>query len=77
MPLMKIRGTNTATVVSEELSMGVITSPVPTTQARRSEYPRSRYCEMFSVTMMQLSIIMPRARISPEREMMFRDMPNR
>ena len=36
-PLMKISGTNTAMVVSDELSIGVITSDVPATQARFSE----------------------------------------
>ena len=73
MPLMKISGKNTATVVSIELSMGVITSVVPAAQARFSEYPFSRYCEMFSVTMIELSIIIPTARINPESEMTFSD----
>ena len=36
-PLMNINGTNTAMVVSDELSIGVITSVVPAAQARRSE----------------------------------------
>ena len=34
---MNISGTNTAMVVSDELSIGVITSLVPVTQARRNE----------------------------------------
>jgi hypothetical protein len=74
---MKINGTNTAIVVNEELSIGVITSLVPAIHARLSEYPRSRYCEIFSVTIMELSIIIPNARISPERDMIFRDILNR
>lgn len=49
MPLIKIKGTNTAMVVSDELSIGVIISVVPAAQERFSEYPRSRYCEIFSV----------------------------
>ena len=48
-PLIKISGAKTAIVVREELSMGVTTSLVPVTQARRKEYPRSRYCDIFSV----------------------------
>ena len=72
-PLMNINGTNTAMVVSDELSMGVIISVVPEAQARSNEYPRSRYCEMFSVTMMELSIIIPTANINPESEMTFSD----
>ena len=72
-PLMNINGTNTAMVVSDELSIGVMTSVVPAAQARFSEYPLSRYCEMFSVTMMELSIIIPTARIKPEREMTLND----
>ena len=67
-PLMNTSGTNTAMVVSDELSIGVIISEVPATAARFSEYPFSRYCDTFSVTMMALSIIMPTARISPESE---------
>lgn len=61
-------------VVSEELSMGVTTSLVPVIQARRREYPRSRYCEIFSVTIIELSIIIPKARINPAREMIFSDI---
>ena len=72
-PLIKMSGTNTAMVVNDELSMGVITSVVPATQARFNEYPFSRYCEMFSVTMMELSIIIPTARIKPESEMTLSD----
>ena len=73
MPLMKISGTNTAMVVSDELSMGVIISVVPAAQARFKDQPRSLYCDMFSVTMMELSIIIPTARISPESEMTLSD----
>ena len=72
-PLKKTNGTNTAMVVSDELSMGVIISVVPVAQARFSEYHFSRYCEMFSVTMMELSIIIPTARIKPDKEMTFSD----
>ena len=36
-PLMNTSGTNTAMVVSDELSMGVIISEVPATAARFSE----------------------------------------
>ena len=42
-PLIKTKGTKTAIVVSEELSIGVIISEVPATAARRNEYPFSRY----------------------------------
>ena len=55
MPLMNTNGTNTAMVVSDELSMGVIISVVPAAAARFSEYPRSRYCDTFSVTMMAVT----------------------
>jgi len=72
-PLIKINGTNTAMVVSDELSIGVITSVVPAAQARFREYPFSLYCEMFSVTIMELSIIIPTARINPDNEMMLND----
>ena len=77
MPLMNISGTNTATVVSDELSMGVMTSLAPAMQARCRVSPRSRYCEMFSVTMILLSTIIPCASISPDSEMMLSDMLNR
>ena len=73
-PLMNTKGTNTATVVSDELSIGVIISDVPATAARFSEYPFSRYCDIFSVTMIALSIIMPTARIKPDREMTLSEM---
>ncbi len=73
MPLMNTRGTNTATVVNEELSIGVIISDVPLSQARMSVSPFCRYWVMFSVTITELSIIMPTARISPESEMMLSD----
>ena len=73
MPLMKINGTNTAMVVNDELSIGVIISVVPAAHARFKEYPLSRYCEMFSVTMMELSIIIPTAKINPDSEMTFND----
>ena len=76
-PLMNIKGTNTAIVVSEELSIGVITSVVPATQARLKAYPFSRYCAMFSVTMMELSIIIPTAMIKPESEMTLSDTSKR
>ena len=33
-------------VVKEELNMGVTTSLVPVIQARRNEYPRSRYAQI-------------------------------
>ena len=46
-------------------------------QARFSEYPLSRYWEIFSVTMMELSIIIPSARINPDRDMMFSDILNK
>ena len=48
MPLINTSGTNTATVVSDELSIGVIISVVPATAARFRESPRSRYCVTFS-----------------------------
>ena len=73
MPLMNISGTNTATVVSMELSIGVITSVVPAAHALRKEYPCSRYCDIFSVTIMELSIIIPTASIKPDSEMIFND----
>ena len=47
MPLINIKGTNTAMVVRDELSIGVIISVVPTAHERFREYPRSRYCEIF------------------------------
>jgi len=64
-------------VVKEELNMGVTTSLVPVIQARRNEYPRSRYCDIFSVTIIELSIIIPNARINPASEMIFRDILHR
>ena len=45
MPLINIKGTNTAMVVRDELSIGVIISVVPTAHERFREYPRSRYCD--------------------------------
>lgn len=77
MPLMNTSGTNTAIVVSVELSIGVITSVVPLSQACSRVKPRALYCVMFSVTMIELSIIMPRARIIPDSEMMFSDILKR
>ena len=65
-----------ATVVSIELNMGVIISVAPATQARRNVYPRSRYCEIFSVTIMELSIIIPTARIIPESDMTLSEILN-
>ena len=72
-PLRNISGIKTEIVVSEELSIGVITSFVPAMQALCKEYPRSLYWDMFSVTIMELSIIIPKARINPDMEMIFRD----
>ena len=63
-------------VVKVELSIGVITSEVPLEQASSSVYPFDLYCIIFSVTMIELSIIIPNARINPEREMMFSDILN-
>ena len=71
---MNTSGKNTAIVVRVELSIGVMTSDVPLMQASSSESPRPRYWAMFSVTMMELSIIIPNARIRPEREMMLSNM---
>lgn len=39
MPLINIKGTNTAMVVRDELSIGVIISVVPTAHERFREYP--------------------------------------
>ena len=75
-PLINTRGTNTAMVVRDELSIGVIISEVPVTTARFSEYPFSRYCDTFSVTIMELSIIIPTARISPESEITLSEIPH-
>lgn len=60
-----------------ELSIGVITSVVPLLQASSSESPRVLYWVMFSVTMIELSIIIPKARINPEMEMIFSDILQR
>src|SRR5574344_734404 len=73
-PLINISGTNTAIVVSEELSIGVIISVVPMAQGRFSEYPFSRDCDMISVTIMALAIIIPTASISPDNDMTFSDI---
>ena len=77
MPLMKTSGTKTATVVSDDESIGVIISTVPFTQLSISGSPRWRYCCMFSVTITELSIIMPTANIMPDIEMMLIETPNR
>ena len=69
--------TEGVTPAGQKLSMGVISAVVPSAQALRSKRPRSRYCEMFSVTMMELSIIIPKAKMRPDIEMMLSDMPNR
>ena len=76
-PLMNTSGTKTAIVVKVELSIGVITSVVPLLQASSSESPRVLYWVMFSVTMIELSIIIPKARINPEMEMIFSDILQR
>ena len=39
--------------------------------------PFSLYCDIFSVTIIELSIIIPSARISPDREMILRDILHR
>ena len=64
-------------VVNVELSIGVITSVVPLAQASSRPCPFARYCAMFSVTIIELSIIIPNARIRPESEMIFSDILNR
>ena len=60
-------------VVSEELSIGVIISVVPSSPARINERPFSRYWDMFSVTIIELSIIIPTASINPDSEITFSD----
>ena len=77
MPLTKTKGTNTAMVVRIEDKSGVMISLVPRMQAWSSSPSFSRYWEMLSVTMIELSIIIPKARMSPEREMMLSESPHR
>ena len=76
-PLMNTKGTKTAMVVKVELSIGVITSVVPRSHASSNVHPLARCWAMFSVTMMELSIIIPKAKMRPDIEMMLSDMPNR
>ena len=77
MPLRKINGTNTEQVVNTELNIGVNTSFVPFTRASASGIPCRHRCITLSMTMMELSTIIPTPRISPDREMMFREMSNK
>ena len=77
MPLRKISGTNTEQVVSTELSMGVNTSLVPFTMASSNVLPCRHRCMILSMTMMELSTIMPTPRIRPDSEMILSEMPNR
>ena len=72
---MKIKGMNTAQVVSTELSMGVNTSFVPRMVAVRSGSPLSQCCVILSMTMMELSTIIPTPSTMPDREMMLMEMP--
>ena len=77
MPLRKINGTNTEQVVSTELNIGVNTLFVPFTRASASGIPCRHRCITLSITMMELSTIIPTPRISPDKEMMFREMSNK
>ena len=73
---MKIKGTNTTTEVSDELSIGVIISAVPRAHEAISVSPRSQCCEMFSVTINALSIIMPTTSTMPDNEMVLSEILN-
>ena len=77
MPLRKMSGTNTEQVVRTELSIGATTSRVASTTASFRELPRCQYWVMLSITIMELSTIIPSPRMSPEREMMFMLIPSR
>ena len=67
---MKIRGMNTAHVVSTELSIGAMTSPVPDSTAVRRSSPLFQRAVMLSMSTMELSTIIPTPRMSPDRDMM-------
>ena len=50
-------------------------SPPRRLSATNNPFPL--YCDIFSVTIIELSIIIPSARISPDREMILRDILHR
>ena len=66
----------TAQVVSTDESMGATTSFVPRVTASASRSPRSQRAVMLSMTMIELSTIMPMPSTSPESEMMLIEMPS-
>ena len=77
MPLRKISGTNTAQVVSTDDSIGTMTSLVPCVTAPASCSPRIQRAVMLSMTMIELSTIIPMPSTSPDREMMLIEICNR
>ena len=74
-PPMNISGMKTLQVVSTELSMGAKTLAVPLHTAFSSFAPPLCFCKILSITIIELSTIIPTPKISPEREMILMDMP--
>ena len=75
MPLKKIRGRKTEQVVRTELNIGAKTSPTPLTTASLRGTLRSRICVILSITIIELSTIIPIPRINPERDIIFIEIP--
>ena len=73
-PLKKTKGINTEHVVKTDEINGRITSVVPRVTALVNLSPLSMYCVMLSITIMELSIIIPTPNIKPDSEIIFIDM---
>ena len=77
MPLKNTSGTKTEQVVSTELNIGVKTSPVAATTESLRVLPLCHIWVMLSITIMELSTIIPNPNINPDNEIMFMLIPSR
>ena len=68
---------NTEQVVRTELNIAEKTSLTPLTTASFRENPLSRSCVILSITIIELSTIIPIPRISPERDIILIEIPTR
>ncbi len=75
MPLRNISGINTEQVVSTDESIGVNTSDAPSATASSSGFPSSARRVILSITIIELSTIIPTPRIRPASDMTLIEIP--
>ena len=74
-PPIKISGRNTLQVVNTELNIGVKTFQVPSATAFSTLWAETLFCKILSITMIELSTIIPTPNIKPERDMILSEIP--